>query len=267
MGSGFNERRADDCRAIQCMVLPRAMEFIGREIQERQVNSEDLSHNPQAEVDGKSRDCFMQNLLLSLNQMVNQARKQAPEPIERLERQARSWAKFFEDMHRARWDIPVVQLVVDDTQSKEGWRGLLSESRYHHQRQTGNRAWAGRSPGGGRATLTGVGQLAGDVQSIRRPGGVDDVQWAKSTPLHQLPGGLDSGKSRRNHLVCSQGGHFRVAQNCQKVGIHDPKLSKTPLNLSETRENRVKKAILPVKNAPKTCQKPLFDVKNYGYSC
>jgi len=60
---------------------------------------------------------------------------------------------------------------------------------------------------------------------------------------------------------------IRVAQSCQKVGIRDPKLSKTRLNLSETRKNRVKKAILHVKNTSEICQKPLFDVKNYGYSC
>jgi len=158
------------------------------------VKSEDPSHNPQAEVGDKSRDSFMEHQLIFSDPVISQVGNNAPEPIERLERQARSWAKFFEDMHRARWDIPVVQRAVDDTLGKEGWRGLLSGCRHQPLGETGNRARAGRSPGSGRVTLAEERQPAGVVQVSWRPGGVDNVRRAKSTPLHHLPGGLDSGK-------------------------------------------------------------------------
>ncbi len=204
---------------------------------------------------------------MSLNQMISQARKQAPDPVERLERQACSWAKLFVSKHRARWDIPVVQRAVDDTQGKEGWRGLLSGCRNQPLGETGNRVWAGRSPGGGRATPSGERQSDGDVKDSMRPSGASDVRRAECTPLYHLPASLDSRKGWTKLLECGQRVRIRVEQSCHKVGIRDPKLSKTPVNLSEIRKNRVKKANLHVKNTPEICQKPLFDVKNYGYSC
>lgn len=110
------------------------MEFSCTEIQGHQVKSEDLSHIPQANVGDDTRDGFMQNQLIFSDPVISHVEKKSPEPVEHLERQAFSGAKFFEDMHSARWDIPVLQRAVDDTQSKEGWRGFLSGCRYQHQR-------------------------------------------------------------------------------------------------------------------------------------